>query len=470
MIYRRHWRYIVLNTPLLWDRLKINTRDGRNISRACGILVECLRRAADNKLQLSITADVAYEYYDCQPLYDLVLDRCEDWESLKLVIFGQVPPIIPPPGAKLSSLRRFEIRPQLLGVLRASGTDTGILKSLMQTVQRAPSVEYACFDGTSLIDRHMLSGAIPGTAWVNLRTLELHTYEGADLISVLSNCSSRLERLILAELNVAIPVDGDVVEFPVLKTLKLKRFAPYWLRRLSLPRLEHLVLTYLDIQRDTSPLFDMVQRQGFSIRSVSFIDIVFMDVTVERFLRLTPHATTLTVTGTVFPYIFDRIALDKNILPHLTTLVVRPSTWMDNRIISPPLATILRVVVSRLDTLKVVKVEALLRPCETEVVEQIRSLHRHGILVEVKVLPVKDGEYLEVPEIILLMSGAMIFTPLFGSKPTIRNPEEASLLYFSFLVTHLRSPHPDVSSAWIFTRQIGRRGSLFSIYRKGDFK
>ncbi|KAI3601118.1 hypothetical protein WG66_001658 [Moniliophthora roreri] len=425
----RHWRDIVLNTPLLWNSIHIKDSDAKDISRASAILIEALRRSATSKLHLhvSIGDRDGQEVFNAQPLFDIVRDRCEDWETLGLYGYCPVPVIIPL-RPQLTSLRRFDV--EVRSRRRLSGkTDTGILNQLFQIVQKAPLVEALRYSGIALPGKVLWPSDLSGKPWPNLRQLELNNYEEAALIAILSSCS-QLECLNLSHPYTSVSECGNcIIHLPRLKSLVLHRFFPTWWTRVSLPGIQSLTITVLNPEMDVRPLMQALKQWGSSLRSISFIDAMLMDVTIEQVLGLTPFVTTFTITGTLFPYIFDRLASDASLLPRMEALVVRSSARpIDSHYISPPLAAVIRLVEARAHTLKSATVETLSQHAGTETVDRLRAIQNHGIATEINILKLPDSVWIEMQELVMLMSAAMAFHPWFGEESRVKNPEEICFL------------------------------------------
>ncbi|KAI3616908.1 hypothetical protein WG66_004261 [Moniliophthora roreri] len=423
-----HWRNIVLNTAVLWNSIHIKDSDAKNISHASPILIEALRRSGTSKLHVYVSTGVVYgeKEFDAQPLYDLVQDRCEDWESLRLDGYAPVPAIIPL-QPRLSSLRRCDIE---VGINFRGKLGTGTLNHLIQSVQRAPLVGAVRFSGTALSAEDLWSGDISGNVWSNLRHLELSSYENAELTSILSCCSSRLESLVLSGSSTTISKNGGVFHLPRLRSLQLDHFLPTWWTRLSCPGITSLTIKNLSIRTDILLLTEILKQRGSSLRTISFLDVEFRDVTVEEMLQLAPFVTTFTITGTTFPYIFDRLASDASLLPRMETLIVRPSDQTSNNIqpIPPVLDAVVRAVESRSHILKAVKVEALYGHADRETVDRLRGIHNRGIAVEVNILKVTDNGWGDMSEAMLLVQVIFAFNPLFSNPPDVKNPEEVYFL------------------------------------------
>ncbi|EEB94522.1 hypothetical protein MPER_06650, partial [Moniliophthora perniciosa FA553] len=171
----------------------------------------------------------------------------------------------------------------------------------------------------------------------------------------------------------------------------------------------------------------MVKQRGSSLRAISFLDVTFRDVSIEQMLRLTPLVTTLTVTGTTFPYIFDRLASDASLLPRMETLVVRPSDQDASNIrpVSPALNAVARVVESRAHILRAVTVEALYEHADKETVDRLRRLHNRGIAIEVNIINVVDSCW---GVMLLFLQVIFAFHPLCSMSLDVKNPQEVSSL------------------------------------------
>ncbi|KAL0567025.1 hypothetical protein V5O48_014971 [Marasmius crinis-equi] len=316
----RRWRQLSMNLPELWTKVYLDLwtiidNFGQD-DTASEILKEALRRTADQKLRITITACDIEPITEQKHLLGVLCSTRPRWISLALqgVASSGLWQLYPVQGDSegFTSLEEVDI-------LEMSYWEHD--RRLLKALENAPKLR-SIFIHSEMKDEPLFN-------WANLTEFFVPPDSCHWWAHRLALCT-RLETLVFRLRNHNDPVNfRGIIRLDTLRVLRLDYYEHEGYGEdafdicaiLQVPALHSLEInTTSGSGTDLQNLIAMFERSPpANLRSIAIWDVSLTDVTIARLLKATPGVTHLTLRGWMLPYLLTAIASGK-VLPNIEHL------------------------------------------------------------------------------------------------------------------------------------------------------